>query len=197
MSAESSVAAAAGRREVVWCQACGIPHEAGTVYCNFCSQPLIVIDDHPAAPTADAPPLAASPEAAEAQPDAPGEATDGQTGALARAIAARAAQGRVARPMPAIRWPMPRRAVVLSEEEIEAKAAAIVALARAEERAGLDATSRPAPPGSDLLQEEGLSPEIGFIPPLRERDQLWLLGGLFGCALLILAAVALVRVLAT
>ena len=75
--------------------------------------------------------------------------------------------------------------------------AAIVALARAEERAGLDATSRPAPPGSDLLQEEGLSPEIGFIPPLRERDQLWLLGGLFGCALLILAAVALVRVLAT
>lgn len=205
MSAESSGNTATEQREVVWCQACGIPHKAGAVYCSFCSQPLVPLDEHPATALTTALPLAATTPApaADEAPDETAAAApptdedpEKQTGALARAIAAHAAEGRAPRQMPAVRWPMPRRPIALSEEEIEAKAAAIVALARAEEAAGIDATPRPRAPGDDLLNEEGLSPEVGFIPPLRERDKLWLIVGLFGCAILILAAVALVRVLA-
>jgi hypothetical protein len=170
--------------ELVWCRACGIPHDAGTVYCSFCNQPMVPVDPNAEPAGGDDAPLAT------ASPD------DSQTGVLARAIAARSAQGRGPRQRPGGRWKLSRRPAPLTDDEIEARAAAIVALARAEEAAGLD---RPQPTDSDKpspLDEAETFAALDFLPPLRERDQLWLVAGLFCCALLILFAIGFVRFLA-
>ena len=167
--------------ELVWCRACGIPHDAGTVYCSFCSQPMVAVG-------ADAQP-ADGDDALLSQ-----DTTDNaQTGALARAIATRAAQGRSSRQRPGMRWPIARRPAPLTDDEIEAKAAAIVALARAEEAAEATRPKTTVPEGSSILDKAEPLGQLDLLPPMRERDQLWLLAGLFCCAFLILFAIGFVR----
>ena len=166
--------------ELVWCRACGIPHDAGTVYCSCCNQPMVPVD------AADLP----DPDDSLPPADTTG---DDRTGVRARAIAARAAQGWSPRQRPVARWPLARRPAPLTDEEIEEKAAAIVALARAEEAAGLDRPPTTDDDKSALLDEAEAFAQLDFLPPLRERDRLWLVAGLFCCALLIIFAIGFVR----
>lgn len=160
--------------EVLWCAACGIPHEASATHCNFCNRPLI--------------------EQAQGDDDATGEAidaSDAQTGALARAIADRAAAQRAPRQPRVGPWALPRRPQPLSDDEIDAQAAAIVAQARKEESDG--ETENLFPAGSSSLSDAELISQLDFLPPLRRRDREWLLAGLFCCVILIIGAVIIVR----
>lgn len=170
--------------ELVWCRACGIPHDAGTVYCSFCRQPLVPVgtDEQP---TGDG-----------GAPDATDATGDSRTGDLARAIAARAGQGRSPRGRPGMRWPVARRSAPLTDDEIEVKAAAIVALARAEEAVEAAHPKSGSPEGSSILDEAEPLGQLELLPAMRERDQLWLVAGLFCCAFLIIFAIGFVRFLA-
>jgi hypothetical protein len=119
------------------------------------------------------------------------DAPDTQTGALARAIADRAAAQRPSRQRRAGPWAMPRRVAPLTDDEIDARAAAIVAQARQEEAEG--ATEALFPPGSESMSDAELISQLDFLPPLRQRDREWLLAGLFCCIILIIGAIVIVR----
>jgi hypothetical protein len=160
--------------EVVWCAACGIPHDAGATHCSFCSRPL-------KENTASGDDISADAD------DAP----DTQTGALARALADRAATQRPARQRRAGPWALPRRVAPLTDDEIDARAAAIVAQARQEEDEG--ATEALFPPEAGSMSDAELISQLDFLPPLRRRDREWLLAGLFCCIILIVGAVVIVR----
>jgi hypothetical protein len=88
-------------------------------------------------------------------------------------------------------WALPRRPQALTDEEIEARAAAIVARAHQEEADG--ATEPLFPAVAPSMSDAELMSQLDFLPPLRQRDREWLLAGLFCCIILILGAVAMVR----
>jgi hypothetical protein len=158
---------------VVWCPSCGIPHEAGATHCSFCKQPL-------------AEGIEGEAESAESL----SAASDTDTGVLARAIADRVATQRSPRTRSAGPWALPRRPQPLTEDEIEARAAAIVAQARNDEASG--AAVPLFTDGYSTLSDDELL-ELDFLPPLRQRDREWLLAGAVCCVILILGAVVIAR----
>jgi hypothetical protein len=160
--------------EVVWCAACGIPHDAGATHCSFCSRPL-----------------KENTASGDGISDEADDALDAQTGALARAIADRAAAQRPSRPRRAAPWALPRRVAPLTDDEIDARAAAIVAQARQEEDEG--ATEALFPAGAGSMSDAEQVSQLDFLPPLRQRDREWLLAGLFCCIILIVGAIVIVR----
>jgi hypothetical protein len=159
--------------EVVWCSACGIPHPAGTSYCSHCNRPL------------------AERNAGDDETGDAADAPDAQTGALARAVADRAAAQRPPRQRSAVPWAVPRRPQSLTDDEIEARAAAIVAQARQEEAQG--ATEALFPDGAAAMSDAQHIGQLDFLPPLRQRDREWLFAGLFCCVILIVGAIVMVR----
>jgi hypothetical protein len=160
--------------EVVWCPSCGIPHEAGATHCSFCH-----------------PPLAQGAVGDELDFEGMTEAEEARTGALGRAIAGRVATQRPPRGRRASPWALPKRLQPLSEDEIEARAAAIVAQASKEEASG--AAVPLFTDGSGPVSEDELLRQLDFLPPLRQRDRDWLLAGIFCCVILILGAVVIAR----
>ena len=175
---------------VVWCPSCGIPHEAGATHCTFCSRPLAAsLAGEPASPEIDGDASAATPPPDPLLPDA-------RTGVLARAVAERVAARRSPRPARDARWPMSRRPPTLTDEEIEARAAAIVAQACEAEAAGVALSSPTVGGGPGPLPDAEPFSQLEFLPPLRQSDRQWLLAGFVCCGLLILFAIAFVRFLA-
>jgi len=158
---------------VIWCRSCGIPHDAEATHCSFCSQPL-----------------AEDIESDGVNAAAGTEATDAGTGALGRALADRVAAQRPPRKRSAGPWSLPGLRQPLSDDEIDARAAAIVAQARKEEASGEAKPLFVTGPG--VVSDDDLL-ELEFLPPLRQRDREWLLAGLICCVLLIMGAVAIVR----
>jgi hypothetical protein len=159
---------------VVWCLACGIPHEVGATHCSYCHQPLAEggVSDGASAETTSA-------------------GVDVHTGALARAIADRVATGRPPRQRSASPWALPKRWQPLTDEEIEARAAAIVAQAYKEEA---DGSAVPLfTDGSETLTEDELLGQLDFMPPLRQRDREWLVAGMVCCVILIIGAAIIAR----
>jgi hypothetical protein len=156
---------------VVWCPSCGIPHAVEATHCSLCSRPLAESDEDEA--------------------DATPAEQEARTSALARAIAERAATQRSPRQRRAGPWTVPGLRKPLTDDEIEARAAAIVAQARKEED---DGTAVPLfTDGSRPLSDEEMLSQLEFLPPLRQRDREWLLAGLLCCVFLIIGAVAIVR----
>jgi hypothetical protein len=159
---------------VVWCPSCGIPHGVEATHCSLCSRPL----------------------AESEQDEADATPAEAGTRALARAIAERAATQRSPRQHRAGPWALPGLRKPLTDDEIEARAAAIVAQARKEEDDGT-AVSLFTDGSRKLSDEEMLSQleflPLEFLPPLRQRDREWLLAGLLCCVFLIIGAVAIVR----
>jgi hypothetical protein len=158
---------------VVWCPVCGIPHGVEATHCSVCRRRLVGSDEG---------------DGDEAAVDA----SDAQTGALGRAIAARVATQGSPRGGRAAPWRLPRLRQPLSDEEIDARAAAIVAQARKEEASGAVASLADdglLPPGSG----EPLIADLDFLPPLRQRDREWLLAGIVCCVILIVGAVVIAR----
>jgi hypothetical protein len=160
--------------EVAWCAACGIPHDAGATHCSFCSRPL-----------------KENTASGDDNFDEADDAPDSQTGALARALADRAATQRPSRQRRAGLLALPRRVAPLTDDEIDARAAAIVAQAQQKEDEGETEALFPADAGS--MSDAELISQLDFLPPLRQRDREWLLAGLFCCAILIIGAVIIVR----
>jgi hypothetical protein len=159
---------------VIWCPSCGIPHEVTATHCSLCHQPLVDIQAGSDGPNDDT--------AAEA----PGT----QTATLGRTLAAQVVTQRPPRQRRAAPWPVQRPRQALTDDEIEARAAMIVALARKEEAVGV--TVSPDADGLKSVTDDELL-ELDFLPPLRQRDREWLLAGLICCVLLIMGAVAIVR----
>lgn len=184
MSLETS----AERDAVIWCAACGIPYAAGTPYCTSCRQSLDTV-------VAGGSPVAAAPYTGNdddinpvsmlAEPTAQAEVFLGAGDAVRQPVRPRGALGRR----------IARRPPPLTEGQIEALAAAIVAQAQAEELSEAEVappTPAPVDPG---LEAEPLT-YLEFLPPLRDRDRQWLVAGFICCVVLILFTIIFVRYLA-
>lgn len=164
------------RREPVWCSACGIPYVPGTTHCSHCGQPLKT-DAALEPPTPAAPaPAAATPDSAVAPAGSP-PVTGGST-----------------RPR--------RRRAPLTEEEIEATAAALVARAMAADAmAPPSATPLQPADGSAPLAEwpsaAELAPRVDTASPpslrMSGKDRAWLIAGIVMCVLLVLLVIVFVR----
>ncbi|MGN6699183.1 MAG: hypothetical protein ACTHMR_13590 [Thermomicrobiales bacterium] len=168
--------------QVIWCEPCGMPHARGTTHCISCGAPL---GEAPAAST-EAPavlpastPLLQTPEIMPAPP-MPASATPARTDTSTR--------GRRS-------W---RAAPPMSDSEVEATAAAIVARAMA---AGVSApadapadSTQVAPPPINLTSDSGPLVWPDPVPPgLPAKDRLWLIAGVACCVILLLALIVFVR----
>lgn len=180
----------AERDTVIWCAACGVPYAPGTPYCGACRQPLdlgagadppVLSAPHPGSAAAA---LAAALRAEYVGPEVP--------------LASEDVAVRPVRPRGVLGRRIARRPRPLTEGEIEALAAAIVAQARAEELSGADASPRPGAPvaAPNPAREASSLAALEFLPPLRERDRQWLAAGLVCCVVLIICAALFVRFLA-
>ena len=185
----------AGQDTVIWCAACGIPHASGTAYCSACRQPLdaSVGDDIVPPPVRDA--ASRSNVVAALVLRGPQDLTDRPGASPEESSGAEEAARRPVRQGGALGRRIARRPRPLTEDEIEARAAAIVAQARSEELAGADAPPPLAPPTDPAFAADPLA-YLEFLPPLRDRDRQWLVAGLVCCAALVLFTVFFVRYLA-
>lgn len=210
--------ATTGTRTAVWCGTCGIPYAADTVYCANCGAELAALDVA-AAPLTPQPPVADD----LAAPTAPqGEAIGGSSPVttaapdVASPLAARVRERQpdsaeaVVPPVAPLAcrtldeaFPNPPRGLIdrvrqrqhaMSEDEIDAAAAAIIAQARQADRRD-PATGAEGPRDARALLA-ALAPDPAMEEALqrrRERDRAWLIGGIVCCILLILFALAISR----
>ena len=196
MHARSETSAAAGT--AIWCTSCGIPYAPGTPYCANCHQPLI--DPREATGSADPDPepiVARAPESAGARtPEsapAPAPAPDDAPPGFDLDAVYPAPPGSL---LDRIR----KRPQALSEDQVEAAAAEIIARARAE--MAVEAVQRgdlPPAPRDALALLPDLLPDPVVEDALRrrrERDRAWLIAGFIASAVLILIAIAYSRYLA-
>ena len=165
--------------QVVWCAPCGMPHARGTTHCISCGAPLgetpVASTTTPAVPAVSAP-LPSAPVIVPAP--APAAPPRADTASRTRRS-----------------W---RAAPPMSDSEVEATAAAIVARAMA---AGAstptdtppDATQA-APSPINLTSDSGPLVWPDPIPPsLSAKDRLWLIAGVACCVILLLALIVFVR----
>ena len=185
---------ASERDGVVWCAACGIPYAPTTPYCDSCHQPLQV-----------GPGGELSAALAVLADDADSDATDTRSivdssdlaPALVISPVAEVAVAQPLRQRGVLGRRFARRPRPLTEDEIETRAAAIVAQARAEELAGIDEPFE-LDDEADMADDDEDEPVayVDFLPPLRQRDRQWLGAGLVCCVVLIVFAAFFVRFLA-
>lgn len=181
---------AAGERDapvagqaVIWCGKCGIPYASTLTHCSLCGAPLADERD----PFAIAPGVsraavqttpASDPEAAAAaavieeslppMPTLPPTASGGLIGRVRQ------------------------RQSTMSEDEVDAAAAAIIARARAEEQ--LVAANPAAREALELSPAYLPDPKLAAALQLRrERDRLWLIAGFVCCVVLIIVALVIGR----
>ena len=189
----------------IWCGICGIPYAAETVYCANCGAPLApLVDD--VATTAPPSPTLASPKAPAALPTPELETP------LAALVQERLSGTAETAPLPVASpgvrtldeaFPRPPRGLLdrvrqreqaMSEGEIDAAAAAIIAQARHADR--FEPATGTMPDAFSLLA--GLAPDPVLEEALRqrrERDRAWLIGGIVCCVLLIIFALVISRTL--
>jgi len=187
----------------VWCGTCGIPYAADTVYCANCAAPLA--DDNGAvvalvpAPTAPTSPFAHIPEASSAPPSPfvalaqerlfEGELEEPSSTAP---LGVRTLDDAFPNPPRGLLDRVRQRQQTMSDDEIDAAAAAIIAQARHADRldtatgAPRDARALLADPAPDPAMAEALRQR-------RERDRAWLIGGIACCVLLIVVALIISR----
>ena len=186
----------------IWCGSCGIPYAAETVYCANCGAPLAALADvallvtsEPPAPPQD--PLARQGTAADSQPVAPPLPDVGAPLAASVPITppgVRTLDAAFPAPPRGLLERVRPRQQALSDDEIDAAAAAIIAQARHTER--LDRATGAAPEAFALLT--GLAPDPVLEEALRQRrdrDRAWLIGGIVCCVLLIVVALIVSRTL--
>jgi hypothetical protein len=166
--------------QVIWCEPCGMPHARGTTHCISCGAPLgeeapAAAAVTPAVPVADSLPPSAPVITAEPVAPPPPRAD----------VAPRGRRS----------W---RAAPPMSETEIEATAAAIVARAMvageaapAREPAG---DGQATPPPVNLKSDSGPLVWPDPLPPsLPSKDRLWLIAGGVCCVILLLALIVFAR----
>ncbi len=176
---EASIA----EQDVIWCGKCGIPYAAPMTHCSLCGAPLADERD----------PFAAASRAPRAAVQLTPASDQG-----AREAAAPSAGSLSPLPTfpPMVSGNLIRRLrqhqEAMSDEEVDAAAAALVARARAEERlvaadpAARDALERSSAYLPDPRLEAALQQR-------RERDRLWLIAGFVCCVVLIIVALAISR----
>lgn len=175
----------------VWCGACGIPYGPDTTHCAHCGRPLAAVSARAGAggaPPAPGPPLA-GPAAVPAPAVGPG--LPGTTGGAPAASAGSSRRGK-------------RRAAPMTDAEIEATAAALVARALAQSRAAGTEPAAGGPhadpppieawPDAPSLARRDESPPPAF--QMARKDRLWLIAGIALCVIMIVLAVAFSRLLA-
>lgn len=193
----------------VWCGKCGIPYAADTVYCANCGAELAPLDAVAAAltsePARSTRPTTPDPVfvAAPCEPTISATMTSGAVPPLAGHLQEQPPGQVAGSPAPAMptldeAFPNPPRGLLgrvrqrqqaMSDVEVDAAAAAIIAQARvAEVDAGAprDALTFLAQLGPDPVVEAALRRR-------RDRDRAWLIGGIVCCVLLILFALAVSR----
>jgi hypothetical protein len=197
----------------IWCGTCGIPYATDTVYCANCGAELAPLDifadalTTPLTAPADQSALLAPPKAANDELSPPLNMALESASPLAVRL-----QGRQAAPVNDLAVPVPplasrtldevfpspprglidrvrQRSHAMSEDEIDAAAAAIIAQAR---HAETDADSpRDA---LALLADFAPDPVVkAALEQRRNRDRVWLIGGIICCVLLILFALVVSR----
>lgn len=170
----------------IWCGACAIPYAPATVYCANCG--ALLADDTGAVaggafmPTA-APPIRAEGEGILVTPVADAAAPP-PTGVATSSVPS----GFVGR--------IRQRQHVMSDAEVDAAAAAIIARAREAEQS---ADTAPGPRGAlDFLPDFLPDPAIeAALRRRRERDHLWLVAGVICCVALIIFALVVSRYMST
>ncbi len=167
---------------VIWCGACAIPYASATVYCANCGALLAADTGAPAGETflpTIAPPLRAETGGAPATPMIAASALPPPV-----IVAPRVSGGFVDR--------IRQRQHVMSEAEVDAAAAAIIARAR-EVEDSTDAVSGPRG-ALDFLPDISPDPAIEVaLQRRRERDRLWLIAGVICCVALIIFALVVSR----
>jgi hypothetical protein len=169
-------------RTAIWCAACGIPYAADTLYCANCGAQLADMPDT-AAGEVDA---AASP-AEGLDPASPTETEDVPPEIDLDAV--------YPAPPTSLLGRIRQRQRPLSEDEVEAAAAVIIARAQEEIANGAEEAS----PRDALALLPDLLPDPVVEAALqrrRERDRLWIIAGIVCSILLILIALAFSRYLA-
>lgn len=175
-------AASVAEQAVIWCGKCGIPYAVTMTHCSLCGAPLADPSDPFAAAPQVVPPVVAAPSPERQPMTGPGEGVPALPSLPATAIA----------PSVGLLGRMRQRPQAMSDEEVDAAAAAIIARARAEERLAGDNPLAPASP--DLLPS--LLPDPATEAALqhrRDRDRLWLIAGFVCCVILIIVALAISR----
>lgn len=184
MQARSGDTAATTESAAVWCNACGIPYASTMTHCSHCGAPLaddpssvvggVVIA--PAVPVRSV--ASAAPESLEPVVGAAPQLT------FPAALPATTPSGLLGRIRP--------RQQPMSDDEVDAAAAAIIAQARVEE---LGSNAAPVPPEAlDLLQDFLPDPVVQqALRERRERDRLWLIAGVVCCVMLLIFALAISR----
>ena len=183
MQARLGDVAVATEGAAVWCNTCGIPYAPTTTHCSHCGAPL-------AGDTPDAVGGAAPVPAAPALPLA--TADESPTSVVAAAPQLPLPSVPPVNTPPGLLGRIRSGKPVMSDDEVDAAAAAIIAQARAEELGGDVA---PVPREAlDLLQDYLPDPVVQqALQERRERDRLWLIAGVVCCVLLMLFALAISR----
>jgi hypothetical protein len=166
----------------VWCQACGIPYASDTTYCANCAAPLA---DTTEASVSDAEIPLVSPRVLDDESLV--DADDAVPGFDLDAV--------YPTPPTTVLGRLRKRPRPLSEDEVEAAAAAIIARAREEVANGADDTEpRDA---LDLLPDLLPDPVVErSLQERQERDRAWIIAGIVCSVLLIICALAFSRYLA-
>ena len=188
MQARSGDIASTTEGAAVWCNTCGIPYAPTMTHCSHCGAPLAGDTLDTVGGAAIAPAVLACPVVAVADnlppadvAAAPQSATVPLTPAIPPVTTPPGLLGRIC----------PRQQA-MSDDEVDAAAAAIIARARAEELGGDVA---PVPREAlDLLQDFLPDPAVQqALQQRRERDRLWLIAGVVCCILLLIFALAISR----
>ena len=185
MQARSGDAAAATEGVAIWCNTCGIPYAPTMTHCSHCGAPLADDTTTGVGGVALAPAVQARPVAAPTDEVVPAPvvaATPQLTFPAAPPVTT--PPGLLGRIRP--------RQQPMSDDEVDAAAAAIIAQARAEE---LGSDVAPVPREAlDLLQDFLPDPVVQQkLQERRERDRVWLIAGVVCCVLLMLFALAISR----
>lgn len=183
MQARLRDVAAATEGAAVWCSTCGIPYAPTTTHCSHCGAPLA--GDTPDAVGGAAPVLAAPARLASAADESP-------TSVVAAAPQLPLPSVPPVNTPPGLLGRIRSGKPVMSDDEVDAAAAAIIAQARAEQLGGDVA---PVPREAlDLLQDYLPDPVVQqALQERRERDRFWLIAGVVCCVLLMLFALAISR----
>ena len=184
----------------VWCGTCGIPYAADTVYCANCGAPLAALADETGAvaallpaPTVLTPPPAHIPQV----PDAPlvqGRLSEGEVEEPSSTVplGVRTLDDAFPNPPRGLLDRVRQRQQTMSDDEIDAAAAAIIAQAQHADR--LDTATGAPRDALALLADRAPDPLMAeALRQRRERDRAWLIGGIVCCVLLIVVALIISR----
>lgn len=191
------------REEVaVWCGSCGIPYAAGTVYCTHCGATLIADAPLPAVPGLIITP-AVSPTREDDVPALAAAPPEQIAVEQHMSISLGPAMPTTSNPPLGQAFPNAPRGLLdrvrqrqraMSDDEVDAAAAAIIAQAR----------SAGELVGGGAVSPDNLPPLTGFLPDFatdealqrrQERERFWLIAGIVCSVLLILFALAVSRYL--